>query len=135
MQAARPDPPDPIARAGAIAIAATRVGLGIGISTFTRPALAALGFDRPDATAIVLARLAGGRDIALGIHGLTARNDASRLAESSALATAVDAGDGVAFALALSAGDGIDRKALVNLPLIAGAVVTGGWITKRLRSA
>ena len=123
---------EPAARL-ALAIAAGRLALGLAISASTRRALAGLGFDDPDDGTIALARLAGGRDIALGLHGLAARGDRSRLAESSAIATAVDCGDGIAFALALRGGD-LGRRALVNLPLIAGAVGAGAWATSRLRS-
>jgi len=123
--------PDSLARSAAIAIAIGRLGLGVAIFAFTRPALAGLGFDRPDAATIALARLAGGRDIALGLHGLAARNDRNRLAESSAIATAVDAGDGIAFAAAIASGE-LDRKALINVPVIAAAVVAGTWVSARL---
>lgn len=125
--------PAGLPRNGAIAIAAGRLALGIGITAFTRRALDGLGLPSDDEGAVVLARLAGGRDIALGIHGLAARNDRQRLAESSAVATAVDLGDGIAFALALRSG-GVGRRALVNVPLIAGAVGAGAWVTARLRS-
>jgi len=123
---------DSVARAGAIAIAAARLGLGLAIATSTRRALAGLGFDDPGAGAIALARLAGGRDIALGLHGLSARDDRARLAESSAIATAVDAGDGIAFAAAIASGE-MSKRVAVNIPLIAVAVVAGGWVTARLR--
>jgi hypothetical protein len=124
---------DPAGRM-ALAIAAGRLALGVAISASTRRALAGLGFDDPDAGTIALARLAGGRDIALGLHGLAARDDRGRLAESSAIATAVDAGDGIAFALALRSG-GLGKRALVNVPLIAAAVGAGAWATSRLRRA
>ena len=125
---------DPSARSAAVAIAAGRLGRGIGICAFTRQALAGLGFERSDAAAVALARLAGGRDIALGLHGLAARDDPSRLAESSAIGTAVDVGDGMAFLAAWLAADGIgNRAAAINLPLIATAVATGAVVTARLR--
>lgn len=123
---------DTLARNGAIAIAAGRLGLGVAICAFTRPALAGLGFDRPDAATIALARLAGGRDIALGLHGLAARDDRSRLAESSAIGTAVDVGDGLAFATAIASGE-VGGRVLVNVPLIGAAVIAGAWVTSRLR--
>lgn len=124
---------DPLARNGALAIAAGRLGLGVAICAFTRPALAGLGFERPDDATIALARLAGGRDIALGLHGIAARDDRARLAQSSLIATAVDAGDGLAFAAALASGDGVGKRVLLNVPLIAVAVVAGSFVTARLR--
>ena len=125
---------DASARSAALAIAAGRLGLGLGICAFTRQALTGLGFERSDAAAIALARLAGGRDIALGLHGLAARDDPARLAESAAIGTAVDAGDGAAFLAAWLAADGIgNRAAATNLPLIAAAVTAGAVVTTRLR--
>ncbi len=125
-------PPDPLARSGAIAIAAGRLGLGVGILAFTRPALRGLGFTGADSTSVALARLAGGRDVALGLHGLAARNDRERLAEATVIAAAVDAVDGLALGAALASGE-MGRRGLVNLPLIGAAVLAGTWVTARLR--
>lgn len=125
-------PPEPLARNAAIAIAIARVGIGIGALAFTRPALEVLGFRRPDGATVALARMAGARDIALGVHGLLVRDDAAGLREATRLATAADAGDAFAFAAALANRDGIDRTALKNLPIAGGAVVAGAWIAERL---
>ena len=127
--------PDPLTRTGAIAIAAGRIGIGIGALAFTRPALRALGFPEPDGTSVVLARLAGGRDIALGLHALMVSNDAERLREATLLGAAVDAGDAAAFGAALAGGDGIDRTAAMNLPIAASAVIAGAWVAARLRGS
>jgi len=130
----QPSPPDPLARRTATAIAVVRVGFGIGALAFTRPALKFLGFGEPDGTSVALARLAGGRDIALGVHGLLVRDDPDRLRESSLLAAAVDAGDAGAFATAILSRDGIDRTAWMNLPVAGSAVVAGVWVASRLGS-
>lgn len=127
--------PDRLGRAGAIAIASARIGIGIGALVFTRPALKGLGFGDPDGATVALARLAGGRDIALGIHGLLVRDDPTRLRESSLLGAAVDAGDAAAFAAALVTRDGIDRTAVMNLPIAGSAVVAGAWVAARLRGS
>ncbi len=129
----RPTPPDSLARAGAIAIAATRIGIGIGALALTRPALGLLGFENADGATVALARMAGARDIALGVQGLLTRDDAEGLRKATILARAVDAGDAFAFAAALVNRDGIDRTALKNLPIAGGAVVAGGWLAARLR--
>ena len=131
------DPPiedeiDPLGRAAATAIAVARIGIGIGAFAFTRPALGALGFDRPDGRSVALARLAGGRDVALGIHALAVRDDRARLREAATIATAVDAGDMIAFGAALAGRDGIDATALKNIPITVAAVVAGAWVTSRL---
>jgi hypothetical protein len=127
-----PNDPDRLARAGAIAIAAARIGIGIGAVALTRPALRALGFDEPDGTSVALARLAGGRDIAIGVHGLLVRNDAARLREATLLGAAVDAGDAAAFGAAIVSRDGIDRTALMNIPIAGSAVIAGAWVAARL---
>jgi hypothetical protein len=124
---------DTLARLGATSISAARIGIGIAALGFTRPALRALGFGEPDATAVAMARLAGGRDIALGAHGLLSGGDPRRQREATLLGAAVDAGDAFAFAAALAGRDGIDRGAWLNLPLAASAVVAGAWVATRLR--
>jgi hypothetical protein len=122
---------DPLARAGALAIAGGRIALGIGAFGLTRRALAALGFARPRGAAVALARLAGGRDIALGLHALTAAGDRTRLREATLIGAAVDAGDAVAFGAAV--GDpAMRRTALLNAPLAAGAAVAGLWVASRV---
>lgn len=126
-------PPDQLARGAAIAIAVTRIGIGAGAFARTRPALRLAGFERPDASSVALARLAGARDIALGVVALTLRNDPARLSGATALGTAVDAGDVVAFGAALAGRDGIDRAALRNLPVAGAAVLAGSWVAARLR--
>jgi hypothetical protein len=130
----QPSSPDPLARQAATAIAMVRIGIGIGALAFTRPGLRVLGFADPDGTSVALARLAGGRDIAPGVHGLLVRNDAERLRESTLLGAAVDAGDAGAFAAALVGRDGIDRTAWMNLPIAGSAVLAGAWVASRLGS-
>lgn len=125
---------DEIARAGALTIAVARIGIGIGAFALTRPALRALGFDDPDAATVALARLAGGRDIALGIHAIAVRDDHARLREASMIGAAVDAGDAVAFGAALAGRHGIDATAVKNAPLGALAAAVGVWIAARLKN-
>lgn len=128
-----PPPPDGLARTGAIGIALGRIGIGIGALALTRPALEALGFKDPDAATVVLARMAGVRDIALGLHGLAVRDESDRLREASVLGAVVDAGDAFAFGAALVRREGIDATALKNLPIAGSAVVAGAWVAARLR--
>jgi hypothetical protein len=129
------DGPDELARLGATAIALGRIAIGIGAAGLTRPALRALGFAEPDGATVALARLAGGRDIALGLHGLSVRDDPAELRRSVLLGAAVDAGDAAAFAAALVHRDGIDRTAAMNVPIAGTAVLAGIWVARRLRRA
>lgn len=129
MSAGGPEEP---ARTVALAIACARIGIGIGAFALTRTALRGLGFEEPSGATVALARLAGGRDIALGLHALRAGGDRERLREATALGVAVDAGDAVAFAAALAGGDGIGRTAALNAPLGAAAAIAGAWALSRL---
>ena len=129
-----PPPPDGLARAGAMAIAAGRIGIGIGALAVTRPALRLLGFDDPHPATVVLARMAGVRDIALGIHALSVLDDTDKLREASVIGAVVDAGDAFAFGAALAAREGIDDMAMKNLPIAASAVAAGAFVAARLRS-
>ena len=124
---------DPLTHAGASALALGRIGLGLGIVAFTRPALRVLGFPKPDGAALTLARLAGGRDIAMGIQGWIARDDPDELRRSVLLIAAGDAGDALAFGAAVAGREGINRTAAMNAPFAASAVVLGAIVGSRLR--
>src|SRR5215212_7877694 len=63
------------ARQVALQIGASRVAMGIGIFLATRPALRVLGFGEPNAGAEALAKLGGGRDIAIGALTLASLDD------------------------------------------------------------
>ena len=129
---ADPISPDPLARSGAIAIGLTRIGIGVAAFTLTTPALRKLGFgDAPSPAAVALARLAGGRDIALGLHALSVRDDRNRLREASLLGAAVDAGDAIAFGAAIAA-PGYRKMALLNAPAGLGGAIAGTWVATRL---
>lgn len=125
-------PVDPLAKRAAIGVACARLGIGIATFGFTRRVLPAIGFERPDPATVALARLAGGRDIALGLHALAGASDRDRLRESVALGTAVDAGDAAAFGAALLQGEGIARTAGMNAPAGLAAALLGLWILRRL---
>src|SRR6201996_7678135 len=92
--------PDPLARAAVLGIAGGRIAIGVGALLATRPALKVLGFEASDTSARALARIAGGRDIAIGLLTLAARDDHVPLRETSALAAGVDLGDVICFGIA-----------------------------------
>src|ERR1700760_5041840 len=92
--------PDPLARAAVLGIAGGRIAIGVGALLATRPALKALGFEATDTSTRALARIAGGRDIALGLLTIAVRDDREALREATAVAAAVDLGDAIAFAIA-----------------------------------
>ena len=82
---------DALARTGALAIALGRIALGLTIVAFTRRALAGLGFAEPSPGALALARLAGGRDVAMGLQALSVADDPEALKRATAIGAGVDA--------------------------------------------
>jgi len=123
--------PDPLARAAVLGIAGGRIAIGVGALLATRPALKVLGFEASDTSARALARIAGGRDIALGLLTLAARDDRERLREAAAVATAVDLGDAIAFGIA-GRDPAAGRAAVQGILSGGGATVVGAWAPRRL---
>lgn len=124
---------DPKARQVALQIGGSRVAIGLGALFATRPALRLLGFGEPEATGVALARLAGGRDIALGALTLAARDDAQRLRTMLLVSSACDLAD--AAGLGLSARHPETRRAGIGGIASGGAAATAGlWAWRRLGS-
>ncbi|HET7121851.1 MAG TPA: DUF4267 domain-containing protein [Solirubrobacterales bacterium] len=122
---------DPLARQVALQIGTGRVALGIATVFATRPALKGLGFKHPEATGTALAKLAGGRDIALGTLTLVARDDTRTLRALILVSGACDAADAVA--LGLSAGDPETRRAGISGIASGGAAALAClWVWRRL---
>jgi hypothetical protein len=123
--------PDPLARAAVLGIAAGRTAIGVGALFATRPALKALGFEAADTSARALARIAGSRDIAIGLLTIAARDDRAALREATVAAAAVDLGDAVCFAIA--GRDPAAGRAAVQGVLSGGAAaLVGAWAARRL---
>jgi hypothetical protein len=123
--------PDPLARAAVLGIAGGRIAIGVGALLATRPALKVLGFEATDTSARALARLAGSRDIALGLLTFAARDDRERLLGATAVATAVDLGDAIAFGIA-GRDPAAGRAAVQGILSGGGATVVGAWALRRL---
>lgn len=122
---------DPRARQVALQIGAGRVALGVATVFATRPALKGLGFSQPEATGIALAKLAGGRDIALGALTLAAHDDVRALRTLMLVSSACDLADAVA--LGLSVGDPETRKAGISgITSGSAAALAGLWAWRRL---
>jgi hypothetical protein len=123
--------PDPLARAAVLGIAGGRVAIGVGALLATRPALKVLGFEASDTSARALARIAGGRDLALGLLTLAARDDRARLREAAAVAAAVDLGDAICFGIA-GRDPAAGRAAVQGILTGGAATVVGAWAVRRL---
>jgi hypothetical protein len=117
-----------------LGIAAGRIAIGAVAVFFTRPALRALGFAEVDAAGTALGRIAGGRDIALGLLALAARDDRRALRIAALAGVAVDASDAVTFGVA--ARDPAARRAGIG-GVVSGsaAAIAGAWAWRRLGGA
>jgi len=119
------------ARQLALGIGATRLAMGLGILFATRPALRALRFGETDAQGKALAKLGGGRDIAIGAMTLATRNDPQALRTTILLSSACDLADAVA--LGASARDQETRAAGIGGVISGGAAAIAGlWSARRL---
>jgi hypothetical protein len=122
---------DPLGRRAALALAAARVGLGVGALFLTGPTLKALLFGEADAVGRALAKLAGGRDLALGLLTLAARDDPAALRQLTLAAAVLDGAD--AFSLGLAARDRETRLAgFGGVVSGGGAALAGAWAWRRL---
>jgi hypothetical protein len=126
---------DPLGRAAVVTVAAARIGIGAAALADTRRALELLGFERPGGATVTLARMVGGRDVALGLHALAGASDPVELRRAALIGGLVDGVDTLAFAGALVGRKGIDRTAIANAPLGAAAAVASIWALRRLRRA
>lgn len=119
------------ARQVALGIGVSRVAMGVGIFFATRPALRALRFGETEATGEALAKLGGGRDIAIGALTLAARNDRKALRTTILVSSACDLTDAVA--LGVSARNPKTRGAGLGGVLSGGAAAAVGlWAWRRL---
>jgi len=123
--------PDPLARQVAIGIGASRVAMGIGIFFATQPALRAMRFGATDASGEAVAKLGGGRDLAMGALTLAARDDREALRAALLLSSACDLADAVA--MGVSARRPETRAAGVGGVIAgAGAAAACFWARRRL---
>ncbi|HXQ88314.1 MAG TPA: DUF4267 domain-containing protein [Solirubrobacterales bacterium] len=122
---------DPRARQLALAIGAGRLAMGLSILLATRPALRKMGFGATDASGEALAKLGGGRDLALGAMTLAARDDRQALRTAILVSGACDAAD--ALSLGISAGRPETRQAGIGGVIAgSGAAAACVWAARRL---
>ena len=122
---------DPRARQVALQIGGSRLLLGVMTLLVTRPALRFLGFRDPEPSAVALAKLAGGRDLALGALTVAARDERRELRTLLLVSSACDVADAVA--LGLSARHPETRRAgLGGIVSGTAAALAGFWAWRRL---
>ncbi len=117
-------------RIWSVASGAGRIAIGMGMLAAPGPALRALGFADAGAATVAVARIAGGRDLVLGILTLAALDDATRLRAVTVANAAADAGDVAAFAGALRAGESAAGRRGIAAAL--PAMIAGAWAAWRL---
>jgi hypothetical protein len=122
---------DAKARQVALQIGASRVAIGVGALVATRPALKALGFGEPEQTGMALAKLAGGRDIALGALTLAAHDDARRLRTLLLVSSACDVADAVGLGLSVRHPE-TRRAGIGGIVSGSAAALAGLWAYRRL---
>ncbi len=122
---------DPLARQVVLAMAGCRTGIGAASFLATGPALRAAGLGEANATARAVGKVAGGRDLALGLLTLAARDDREVLRTVALAAALCDAADAAAFSFA--AVEPETRSGGV-IGILAGgaAAVLGLWAYRRL---
>jgi hypothetical protein len=123
---------DPTGRRVALALAAGRISIGAGALLATRPALRGLGFPDPGVPTQALGRLAGGRDIALGVLVFLGRSNRSALRTATLASACVDAVDALSLGLAVVRGD--DTGPAIALGALSGAAAAlgGVWAAQRI---
>jgi hypothetical protein len=123
--------PDNRARQVSLAIGASRLAMGLGIFFATQPALRALRFGSTDAQGEAMAKLGGGRDIAIGAMTLAARNEPRALRTTILVSSACDLAD--ARSLGVSARRPETRGAGIGGIVSGGAAAVAGlWAARRL---
>ncbi len=122
---------DLMAQRMALGIGGARLAMGVGVFFATQPALRALRFGETDASGEAVAKLGGGRDIAIGALTLAARDDREALRATLLLSSACDLAD--AIALGVSARRPETRQAGIGGLISGGAAAAVGiWAWRRL---
>lgn len=122
---------DPRARRLALTLGTARAALGVGALFATGPTLKALLFGETDGVGRALAKLAGGRDLALGLLTLAARDDRELLRALVLSAAVLDAADAVSLGLA-ARDDGTRLAGLGGVASGGAAAIAGAWAWRRL---
>jgi hypothetical protein len=122
---------DAQARQVALGLGVSRVALGAGIFFATQPALRAMRFGATNASGEAVAKLGGGRDLALGALTLAARDDHEALRAALLISGACDLADAVA--MAVSARRVETREAGIGGIIAGGAAAAACfWARRRL---
>jgi hypothetical protein len=128
MSGAPVDAPD--VRGWSLVSGLGRIGFGVAMLSAPDWALRALGFREVSPATVTVTRLAGGRDLVLGLVTIAGIDDRGRLRAATLANTVADAGDTLAFGVAL----GTDERdaGLRGLAAALPATIAGLWTAWRL---
>jgi len=120
----------PDVRAISLISSAGRAAIGLGLLTAPKPALRALGFSETTSATVTVGRIAGVRDLVLGLVTLAALENPQRLRLATFANAAADAGDALTFALAM----GTEERTAGSRGIAAAlpAALAGVWVAWRL---
>lgn len=127
----RPPQIDPLARQAALEMAGCRVAIGAAGFLATGPALRGAGLGEANATARAVGKVAGGRDLALGLLTFAVRDDRRMLRTVTLAAALCDAADAAAFSFAAAEPETRTGGAIGAL-VGGGAALLGFWAFRRL---
>jgi hypothetical protein len=121
---------DPSVRAWSVASGLGRIAIGIGMLAAPEPALRALGFKEVSPATAAVSRIAGIRDLVLGVVTLASLEDRDRLRAATVANAVADAGDTLAFGVVLDS----EEHAAGTRGLVAAlpAAIAGAWTAWRL---
>jgi hypothetical protein len=122
---------DPLAQQVVLATAGCRVGIGAAAFLATGPAMRAAGLGEVNATGRAIGKLAGARDVALGLLTLAVREDRETLRTVALAAAFLDAADAAAFSFAAVEPETRRGGAIGVLSGGASALI-GFWAWRRL---
>jgi hypothetical protein len=122
------DAPD--VRAWSLASSLGRAAIGIGMLAAAERSLRALGLTEVSPATVMVSRIAGIRDLVLGVSTLAALEDRDRLRTATLASAVADAGDTFAFGVALGTPE---RTAGVRgIAAALPAALAGAWTAWRL---
>jgi len=122
---------DPLAQQTVLAMAGCRVGIGAASFLATGPAMRAAGLGEANATGRAIGKVAGGRDLALGLLTFAVRDDRQALATVALAAALLDAADAAAFSFAAVEPE-TRRGGAIGVLVAAAAALVGFWSFRRL---
>lgn len=128
MSGAAIDAPD--VRGWSLASGLARVAIGFALLVVPGRAARALGFEEVSPSTVAVSRVAGGRDLVLGIATLAALQDRDRLRTATLANAIADAGDTLAFGAALQTSE--RRAGALGLAAAAPSAIAGIWTAWRL---